>query len=70
MGLEILNNRHNVITKVRSRDDWMRKVKIITNKSRQRMELKKLASDKEDGTSQRKIGKTYNSWIEMGERRF
>ena len=37
MKLEILDNRHNIITKVRSR---MRKVKVIANKSGQRMELR------------------------------
>jgi hypothetical protein len=51
--LEILDNRHIVITKVRSRNE---KGKGNENKAQQRMELK-LASNKEEDTTKRRIGK-------------
>ena len=50
--LEILDNRHNVITR---QDRVMRRVKETTNKTQQRIELK-LAGDKEEDTTKGKIG--------------
>jgi hypothetical protein len=46
----------------------MRRVKEITNKTQQRIELK-LAGDKEEDTTKGKVGK-YNAQIEMENRIF
>jgi hypothetical protein len=65
--LEIVDNRHDVITKVMLREE---KGKGNNKQKHDKDGVKKLASDKEDDTSKRKLGKTYNSQIEIGERRF
>jgi hypothetical protein len=62
----MLDNWHNLITKVRSRDG---KGKGNNKpKAHQRVELK-LASDKKEDTTKGRIGK-YNSQIEMEDMRF
>jgi hypothetical protein len=52
--LEILDNRHNVITKVRSRDG---KGKGNNKQKHNKGWSKKLASDKEEDTTKGKVGK-------------
>jgi hypothetical protein len=66
MKLEILDNRHNVITKVRSRDEKGKgnsKQKWAKDGVKNSQGIKKMIRLK------RKIGKTYSSQIEMGEGR-
>ena len=64
--MEILENGHNVITKVRSRDEKDKgnsKQKWAKDGVKNSQGMKKMIRLK------RKIGKTYSSQIEMGEGR-
>jgi hypothetical protein len=52
--LEILDNRHNVITR---EDRVMRRVKKITNGNTTKDRVKKFVRDKEEDTTKGKVGK-------------